>query len=152
MRGLRSSSCDLSLNPHSAWSTKKFLREADVWGLVHEVAPCTKKRDYQLMLVFTCLHWRDTKAMMIFVIDSNPSTFLLEEGGGVDCGRGRLDHRLPTRQPVLRIHDILVRIWIVGSGSDSGSWYFRQWPSRWILKMIFFPSFFWFLLFEATFT
>jgi len=51
--------------------------------------------------------------MMIIAIDSNPPTFLLE--GGVDCGRGRLDHRFPTRQPVLRIRDILVRIRIRGS-------------------------------------
>jgi hypothetical protein len=29
-----------------------------------------------------------------------------------------------------------------GSGSDSGSCYFRQWPSRWQRKFFFFLSFF----------
>ncbi len=50
---------------------------------------------------------------------------------------------------------ILVRIRIRGSvplANGSGSWYFRQWPSRWQLKINFFPTFFCLLLFEATFT
>ncbi len=51
-------------------------------------------------------------------------------------------------KPMFRIHDILVwiriRIWIRGSmsltnGCWSGSCYFRHWPSRWQLKIIFIP-------------
>jgi hypothetical protein len=63
---------------------------------------------------------------------------------------------ISSRQPVLRIHEILVRIRIRGSipltnGSVSGSCYFRQWPSRRQQKIIFL-KFICLLLFEGTFT
>jgi hypothetical protein len=42
--------------------------------------------------------------------------------------------------PLLRIHDILVRIWIrtlpVPLTNGSGSCFFRQWPLKWQLKII----------------
>ncbi len=48
-------------------------------------------------------------------------------------------------EAALRIRDILVRIQTRGSGPltngsgfGSGSWYFRQWPARWQLKIFLF--------------
>ncbi len=67
----------------------------------------------------------------------------------------------PSSKQCCRSRDILVRIRIRGSvsltngfgfGSGSESCYFRHWPSRWQLKIIFFLKFFCFLIFEATFT
>jgi hypothetical protein len=60
---------------------------------------------------------------------------------------------------MLRIRDIMVRIRVrttderirIDNIYGSGSYYFRQWPSRWQLKYNFLKIFL-LLLFEATFT
>jgi hypothetical protein len=57
--------------------------------------------------------------------------------------------QLARLQPVLRIRDILVR---PTNGSGSGSCYFCQSPSRWLLNIIFSLSFFCLLLFMLPFT
>ncbi len=64
--------------------------------------------------------------------------------------RGSASAQPPNRAsiiPVLRIRDILIQIRIRGSipltnRSWFGSCYFRQWPSRWQLKIIFLKFFF----------
>ncbi len=62
-------------------------------------------------------------------------------------------------ETVLRIHDMLVWIWIRGflpltneSGFGSGSCYFRYWPLRRQQKTKFLNKIFCLLLFEGTFT